>query len=46
MLRVLKQAESGFDLVPPPLVLERLPNGRGDESAPPATANPRVESVD
>jgi hypothetical protein len=46
MLRVLKRAERSFDLVPPPLVLERLPNGRGDEGAPPATAYPRVESVD
>src|ERR1700694_4296475 len=39
MLRALKRAECGFDLVPAPLILKRLPNGRCDEGATPAPAN-------
>jgi hypothetical protein len=46
MLRVLEGAKRGFDLVPPALVLQGLPNGRCDKSAALPAANPRIESAD
>jgi hypothetical protein len=42
----MEGAKRGFDLVPPALVLQGLPNGRCDEGAPLPAANPRIESVD
>lgn len=46
MLRAPERAECGFDLIPPLLVLEGLPNRCCDEGASLPAANPCIESVD
>ncbi len=44
--RVLQRAQRGLDLVPPPLIIERLLDGGCDEGAAAATPNPCIEVRD
>ena len=46
MIRVPQGAQRDFDLIPPLLILKRLPDGRCDEGAPATAPNPSIESGD